>query len=63
VIFAYGTAYCFMAVIDMAVCTIFLCFCEDLERNDGSPERPFYMPPSLRKYVDKEAKKQTDLAS
>jgi len=52
-----------MAVIDMAVCTIFLCFCEDLERNDGSPERPFYMPPSLRKYVDKEAKKQTDLAS
>jgi hypothetical protein len=27
----------------MAVDTLFLCFLEDLERNDGTPERPYYM--------------------
>ena len=26
---------------------------EDLERNDGSPERPYMMPESLRKVLNK----------
>jgi len=59
---AYGTAYCFMAVLDMAIDTIFLCFCEDLERNDGSEAKPYFMDPKLRKYIDKDSKGNSDLA-
>jgi len=51
-----------MAVLDMSISTIFLCFCEDLERNDGSAERPYFMDPKLQKYIDKDAKAPTDLA-
>ncbi|KAL7750812.1 hypothetical protein RI367_003769 [Sorochytrium milnesiophthora] len=41
-------AGCFYSVYRMAIDTIFLCFCEDAERNDGSPQKPYYMGPSLR---------------
>ena len=37
----------------MAVDTLFLCFLEDLERNDGSHQRPFYMSKSLKKILGK----------
>ena len=37
----------------MAVDTLFLCFLEDMERNDGSPERPFFMSRGLQKIVGK----------
>ncbi|CAL1537804.1 unnamed protein product [Lymnaea stagnalis] len=43
VIGAYLIADCFFDVYSIAVDTIFLCFLEDLERNDGSTERPYYM--------------------
>ena len=33
----------FFGVYSMAVDTLFLCFLEDLERNDGSQEKPYYM--------------------
>ncbi|GFO17743.1 choline transporter-like protein 2 [Plakobranchus ocellatus] len=33
----------FFDVYSMAVDTIFLCFLEDIERNDGSKERPYFM--------------------
>ncbi len=59
---AYGIAYCFMAVLDMAILTIFVSFCEDCERNDGSAEKPYYMLPKLMKYIDKEKQLKTDLA-
>lgn len=39
----------FMYVYDMTIDAIFLCFCEDCERNDGSTERPYYMSNSLQK--------------
>ncbi|EFA82487.1 solute carrier family 44 protein member 2 [Heterostelium album PN500] len=42
----------FMSVYDMAIDTMLLCFCEDSERNDGSPERPYFMSKSLKKFVD-----------
>uniref|UniRef100_A0A8C1N0V3 Choline transporter-like protein n=1 Tax=Cyprinus carpio TaxID=7962 RepID=A0A8C1N0V3_CYPCA len=28
-------------------------FCEDLERNDGSPSKPYYMPPGLHRILNK----------
>lgn len=31
---------------------------EDLERNDGTPERPYLMPESLRKILNKKNKNQ-----
>ena len=37
----------------MAVDTLFLCFLEDLERNDGTPEKPYYMSKSLRQILGK----------
>ena len=37
----------------MAVDTLFLCLLEDLERNDGSKERPYFAPAGLLKVVGK----------
>lgn len=31
-----------MAVFEMAVDTIFICYCIDMEANDGSKEKPYY---------------------
>ncbi|XP_075062911.1 choline transporter-like protein 2 isoform X1 [Mixophyes fleayi] len=44
---SYLIAHGFFSVYGMCVDTLFLCFCEDLERNDGSLERPYYMSPEL----------------
>merc|ERR1712059_85702 len=48
VIGSYLIASAFFSVYSMAVDTLFLCFLEDLERNDGSLERPYYMSKSLK---------------
>ncbi|KAF0288293.1 Choline transporter-like protein 2 [Amphibalanus amphitrite] len=47
----------FFSVYTMAVDTIFLCFLEDIERNDGSPEKPFYMSKSLMSLLGKKNKR------
>ncbi|KAJ8415983.1 hypothetical protein AAFF_G00380050 [Aldrovandia affinis] len=44
---SYLIAHGFFSVYAMCVDTLFLCFCEDLERNDGSSERPYFMNPEL----------------
>ncbi|KAM7135388.1 choline transporter-like protein 4 isoform 2-T2 [Molossus nigricans] len=44
---AYVIASGFFSVFGMCVDTLFLCFLEDLERNDGSPDRPYYMSKCL----------------
>eukprot|EP00095_Tigriopus_kingsejongensis_P005861 maker-scaffold38_size502422-snap-gene-1.13 protein:Tk05861 transcript:maker-scaffold38_size502422-snap-gene-1.13-mRNA-1 annotation:"hypothetical protein DAPPUDRAFT_305570" len=41
----------FFDVYEMAVDTLFLCFLEDIERNDGSAEKPYYMSKDLRKIL------------
>lgn len=46
----------FFSVYSMAVDTLFLCFLEDIERNDGSPEKPFYMSKQLMKILGKRNK-------
>ncbi|XP_048772751.2 choline transporter-like protein 2 isoform X2 [Ostrea edulis] len=50
---SYVIASCFFSVYEMAVDTLFLCFLEDLERNDGSTEKPYYMSKDLRKILGK----------
>jgi hypothetical protein len=57
VMLSYVIASAFMAVFDMAINTMFLCFCEDSERNDGKT-KPYYMDDSLRQFVDGASKKE-----
>ncbi|XP_045760351.1 choline transporter-like 2 isoform X3 [Maniola jurtina] len=49
----------FFNVYSMAVDTLFLCFLEDCERNDGSPEKPYFMSKNLMKILGKRNKKTT----
>uniref|UniRef100_A0A8C8HSI9 Choline transporter-like protein n=1 Tax=Oncorhynchus tshawytscha TaxID=74940 RepID=A0A8C8HSI9_ONCTS len=51
---SYLIAHGFFNVYAMCVDTLFLCFCEDLERNDGSPLKPFYMSPQLHRILRRE---------
>ncbi|XP_036435500.1 choline transporter-like protein 5-B isoform X2 [Colossoma macropomum] len=57
---SYLVAHGFFNVYAMCVDTLFLCFCEDLERNDGSASKPYFMPAGLHKILkrsDQPAKK------
>ena len=60
VVASYFIASSFFGVYSMAVDTIFLCFLEDLERNDGTRERPYFMSVSLQKVVGKMQQFQVD---
>ena len=40
---AYLISSCFFSVYEMAIDTLFLCFLQDSEINDGSKEKPYYM--------------------
>nr|XP_033505708.1 choline transporter-like protein 5-A [Epinephelus lanceolatus] len=53
VICAYLIAHGFFNVYAMCVDTLFLCFCDDLERHDGSSEKPFLMSPELHRILGK----------
>ncbi|GFU96686.1 choline transporter-like protein 4 [Trichonephila clavipes] len=53
---AYLIASAFFSVYGMAVDTLFLCFLEDCERNDGSPEKPYFMSKELMKILHKKNK-------
>ncbi|XP_053658019.1 choline transporter-like 2 [Anopheles marshallii] len=52
----YIIASIFFSVYSVAVDTLFLCFLEDIERNDGSAERPFVMSKGLLKILGKKQK-------
>ncbi|XP_072033068.1 choline transporter-like protein 4 [Amphiura filiformis] len=53
---SYVIAAAFFGVYDMGVDTLFLCFLEDLERHDGSEEKPYFMAKSLRNILHKKNK-------
>ncbi|KAF0042175.1 choline transporter-like protein 5-B isoform X5 [Scophthalmus maximus] len=50
---SYMIAHGFFNVYAMCVDTLFLCFLWDLEVNDGSPARPFYMNKTLKSILNK----------
>ncbi|XP_049891179.1 choline transporter-like protein 4 [Epinephelus moara] len=54
---SYLIAHGFFSVYNMCVDTLFLCFLEDLERNDGSLQKPYYMSKNLMKILNKSNKK------
>ncbi|XP_054896790.1 choline transporter-like protein 2 isoform X3 [Poeciliopsis prolifica] len=53
VVGSYLIAHGFFSVYAMCVDTLFLCFLEDLERNDGSSERPYFMSQNLLNVIKK----------
>ena len=53
VVGTYFIASSFFSVYSMAVDSLFLCFLEDLERNDGTPSRPYFMSRGLQEVVGK----------
>jgi len=50
---AYLISSCFFSVYEMAIDTLFLCFLQDSEINDGSKEKPYYMSRKLMKILGK----------
>ncbi|XP_014389996.1 PREDICTED: choline transporter-like protein 4 [Myotis brandtii] len=50
---AHFVASGFFSVFGMCVDTLFLCFLEDLERNDGSAARPYFMSKALLQILGK----------
>lgn len=52
VVFALLISHCFLSVYEMAIDTLFLCFCEDCQRNDGV-QKPYYMSKGLMNFVAK----------
>jgi len=56
VILAWYVGAAFMSVYALTVDTIMICFCEDEKHNDGSPNKPYYMPESLRRIARKSNK-------
>jgi len=50
-ILGYFVANMFIGVYEMMIDTIFICFCEDSERNDGSPQKPYFMSSNLLKFM------------
>lgn len=60
VIGSYFITTSFFGVYAMAVDTLFLCFLEDLERNDGTPSRPYFMSKGLQRVVGKMQKFNAD---
>lgn len=36
----------------MVIDTLFMCFCEDVSQNDGSPGKEYFAPPSLMAFMN-----------
>lgn len=50
-VLTYYGACIFFTVHLVAIDTLFLCFLEDYERNDGSESKPYFMPKALMKII------------
>jgi solute carrier family 44 (choline transporter-like protein), member 2/4/5 len=51
VIIAYGVASSFLAVYQLAIDTILVCFCEDLSCRKGTADEPYFMSDNLKKII------------
>ncbi|XP_062437423.1 choline transporter-like protein 3 isoform X5 [Rhea pennata] len=54
--FAYVVSHSFLSVFEMTVDALFLCFAIDLETNDGSAEKPYFMDQELLTFVNQSNK-------
>ncbi|XP_029473360.1 choline transporter-like protein 3 isoform X3 [Rhinatrema bivittatum] len=51
--FAYLVAHSFLSVFEMVIDVLFLCYAIDMETNDGSSEKPYFMDQDLMNLLDK----------
>ncbi|KAG9394300.1 Choline transporter-like [Carpediemonas membranifera] len=49
----YLFSHLFMVVYEMAIDTTFMCFVEDVEKNNGTPARPYWCGNNLRAHITK----------
>ncbi|XP_022673531.1 choline transporter-like protein 1 isoform X4 [Varroa destructor] len=61
-IFAWLIADYFLAVYEMVIDTVFLCFCEDTRLHDGTTQ-PYYMGASLMAFVNKGRRKKRKVST
>ncbi|XP_076246590.1 choline transporter-like protein 1 isoform X2 [Calliopsis andreniformis] len=54
-VFAFLVAHCFISIYEMIIDSIFICFCEDCQKNDGI-SRPYYMSRGLMEFVENSKK-------
>ncbi|KAM9005218.1 choline transporter-like protein 3 isoform X1 [Sarcophilus harrisii] len=54
--FAYLVAHNFLSVFETVLNTLLLCFVIDMETNDGSPEKPYFMDQELMSFVNRSNK-------
>lgn len=52
----YFISSAFFSVYEIGVDTLFFCFLEDSERNDGSQQKPYFMSKDLMQILQKENK-------
>jgi hypothetical protein len=45
---ALMVSFAFLSIYDVGIDTIFVCFLEDIEKNDGSLLKPYYVPESIQ---------------
>ncbi|KAI9219001.1 plasma-membrane choline transporter-domain-containing protein [Blastocladiella britannica] len=60
---AWMVVSCFFGVYRMAIDTVFLSFCEDCERNDGTAAKPYFMSPELAQLLAVKPQGAPDIAS
>ncbi|XP_006005756.1 choline transporter-like protein 3 [Latimeria chalumnae] len=61
--FSYLVAHCFLSVFEMVVDVLFLCYAVDLETNDGSPDKPYFMDKELMKLINKSNEAAVEIAN
>ncbi|XP_028328456.1 choline transporter-like protein 5-A isoform X1 [Gouania willdenowi] len=54
---SFLVAHCFFSVYSTCVDTLFLCLCDDLEQNDGSSQKPYFMSSELHGILGKSQKR------
>lgn len=54
--FAYLMSHSFLSVFEVTLDTTFLCFAIDMETNDGSAEKPYFVDQELLMFVNQNNK-------
>lgn len=57
-LFAFWVAHCLLSVYEMVIDAMFLCFCQDMNRHDGTPGNEYYAPPSLLRFLSEDQQEQ-----
>ncbi len=53
-LFAFWVAHCLLSVYEMVIDAMFLCFCQDMNRHDGTPGNEYFAPPSLMRFLSED---------